>query len=587
MNKDQGLGLTPGGKGEVAVNDGAEAFVEMLNANGVDYIFLNPGTDTFPVQEALSKFQSLGRRGPQIVLSLHESVAMAAAHGHFMVSGRPQLVFVHVDMGTQNVGGALHSAQRGRIGVVLCAGRAPLTSEGEMKGGRSNWIHWVQEQTDQAGIVRGYVKWEYEIRRNENIHQVMQRAFQVASSEPCGPVYLTVPRELLMERMDHMPVPGADRHGAVAGPGADPEAVARAAEMLVGAQSPLILVGDSGRHPQSVAPLVDLAESLGAPVVSSNFRMNFPTVHPLYAGILPASYVGEADVILIIDQDIPYLPARTKPRPDARIIHMDIDPLKASIPLWLFPTDLVIHANSATAIPALGEAVRGALTPQRRTYFQSRTKEVGGRLGDQRARWDRSARDKAGLSPISPEWLCHCLGLFVEEDDIVLEEVVTNAPILDRFLLRGKPGTMFRSGGSSLGWGLGAAMGVKLAAPDKMVITLVGDGNFVFCNPTAALWAADIHHTPYLCVIFNNRLYRAPKRALSEAYGGESASEKTGVWLGVDIAPPPDYAMLARASRAYGETVTDPGELVAALGRARKEVLGGRAAVVDVWISEE
>ena len=186
----------------IPVNEGAEAFVELLNANGVDYIFLNPGTDTYPVQEALSKFHALGKRVPGVILCLHESVGMAAAHGYFMVSGKPQVVFVHVDMGIQQVGGALHNAQRGRIGVILCAGRVPTNTEGNKQAGRSSFVQWFQEQFDQGGVVRGYVKWEYELRSNENIHQVIQRAFQVASSEPCGPVYLSLPLDLLREKIE-------------------------------------------------------------------------------------------------------------------------------------------------------------------------------------------------------------------------------------------------------------------------------------------------------------------------------------------------------------------------------------------------
>ncbi|MFQ5827201.1 MAG: thiamine pyrophosphate-dependent enzyme, partial [Dehalococcoidia bacterium] len=397
---------------------------------------------------------------------------------------------------------------------------------------------------------------------------------------------LSLPRELFLERMSAVPIPDVARHGALASPGADPTAVAQAAEILVQAQSPLILVGDSGRHPQSVAPLIELAESLGAPVVSDNFRMNFPTVHPLYAGTLSSPYLEEADVILIIDQDIPYLPIRTRPRPDARLIQVDIDPVKANIPLWFFPVDLVIQADSSRAIPALSQALQAVLTPERRAYFQSRGKEIEERHQAQRSNWHRLALDKAQQRPISPEWLSHCLAEAVEEDDIVLSETVTNSAIVYRYLRRTRPGTLFQSGGSSLGWGLGAALGAKLAAPDRMVITLVGDGDFVFCCPTAALWAADVYHAPLLCVIFNNQLYRAPKRALRETYGGESCSERTGVWVGMDIAPPPDYALLARACRAYGETVTDPQELEAALRRARDEVRGGRSAVLDVLISE-
>ena len=172
--------------GEIAVETGAEGFIELLNVNRVEYIFMNPGTDTTPIQETIARFKATGRRTPQVILCPHETVAMAAAHGYFAVTGRPQVVLVHVDVGTQNIGGALHNAQRSRIGVVVCAGRSPSIFEGERPGGRSMGIMWWQEQRDQAGIVRNFTKWDYELRFNENVHHVVQRAFQVRLRSRAG-----------------------------------------------------------------------------------------------------------------------------------------------------------------------------------------------------------------------------------------------------------------------------------------------------------------------------------------------------------------------------------------------------------------
>jgi len=218
----------------VPVEAGAEAFIELLNANGVEYIFLNPGTDTIPVQEAIAKFNAQGKRTPGVVLCLHESVAMSAAHGYFVVSGRPQVVLVHVDAGTQNVGGALHNAQRGRIGVVFCAGRAPIDLENDELGGR--WFFmWIQDRRDQTSIVRDYVKWDYELRSTDTMHRVVQRAFQLAATEPCGPVYLTLPLELLIEKIDGVCIPDVARHAAVTSPQADPVLLDKAAEVLIDA----------------------------------------------------------------------------------------------------------------------------------------------------------------------------------------------------------------------------------------------------------------------------------------------------------------------------------------------------------------
>ena len=239
----------------VLVDYGSEVFVEMLNANGVEYLFLNPGSDTFPIQEAMAKFVAKDRPVPKAILCLDEATAIAAAHGYFMVSGRPQVVLVHTDLGTLQLGGGVHNAQRGRAGIVLCAGRVPATFDGELAGGRTQDIHWIQEQPDQAGILRNYTKWDYELRRSENIQHVMQRAFQLASSQPYGPVYLMLPREVLMESMTEFKIPPVGRYGSVTTPQADPDALARAAGMLVEAQSPLIITGHSGRDHGTVAAM--------------------------------------------------------------------------------------------------------------------------------------------------------------------------------------------------------------------------------------------------------------------------------------------------------------------------------------------
>jgi len=568
----------------VLVNEGAEAFVELLNANGVEYIFLNPGTDTFPVQEALSKYKALGKRTPEVILSLHESVGMAAAHGHFMLSGRPQVVLVHVDVGTQQVGGALHNAQRGRIGVIFCAGRAPWTFEQNQRGERFLNIHWLQEQLDQAGIVRGYVKWDYELRTNENIGQVVQRAFQIAATEPCGPVYLTLPAELLLEKIKKVRIPAVARHAAPSTPQADTAALNEAARMLLDAKMPLIVTGDSGRKPQAVASLVELAEALGARVVTSPTRMNFPTTHPLCGGSDPNPYLKEADVLLLIDCDVPYVPAQGKPSPEAKIIHISIDPVKQDIPMWVFPVDVLIGADSSKAIPALSEVVRQRATPEQQARFKARSRQL--RSGHRQLfdEWRRSALNKAGQKPISPEWLCHCINEAIDEDTILLNETVTNLPFVTRLIQRTRPGTFFSNGGTSLGWGLGGALGAKLAAPDKTVVTMVGDGSFVFGCPIPTLWAADVYKAPFLSIIFNNAIYQAPKEALRRAYGEEGFSGKAGPWVGMDIAPSPDYALIAQACQAYGQRVEEPSALPSALKEALGQVRRGRPAVLDVRI---
>ncbi|MCH8063537.1 MAG: thiamine pyrophosphate-requiring protein [Chloroflexi bacterium] len=567
----------------VPVDYGAEGFVEMLNSNGVEYVFINSGTDTFPIQEAVTKFGELGRKTPKLVLCPDEATGIAAAHGHFMSSRKPQAVLVHVDAGTLQLGGGLHNAQRGRAGMVLFAGRAPYTFDGEMAGGKSLNIHWIQEQLDQAGAVRNFTKWDYELRRTENLQYVMQRAFQVAGSEPAGAVYMTLPREILMEPMSEMSVPPVERHGPATTPQADHHAIESAAEVLARAQSPLIITGQSGRNHSTVAAIVELAEAIGAPVVSEPVYMNFPTDHPMFAGGGVQPYLKDADVILAIDQDVPYIPNHGKPRPDATIIHIDMDPIKESIPLWVFPTDYLIQADSSKAIPALVDAVNGRLTQADRARVDERFQIMKDRHDGRRREATDVALAHGKQSVITPQWLSYCINQAIDQDTIVLDECVTNSGSVSSYIERTRPGTFFKSGGSSLGWALGASLGAKLANPDKDVVNVVGDGAFIYGCPTSSLWTAAVYDAPFLSIIYNNQIHNAPKRALLDGIS-DSYSERTDKWVGMELSPSVEFAMLAQSCHAYGEKVEDPGDVPGALDRALNRLRDGQPAVLDVRI---
>lgn len=562
---------------QVGTIEGAQAIVELLNQHGVECVFINPGTDTFPVQEAIARLQAQGRPTPRVVLCLHEYVAMSAAHGHAMISGRPQLVLVHVDVGTQNVGGAFHNAQRGRVGVVVCAGRAPLTWEGELRGGRDTHIHWVQEQMDQAGIVRQFVKWDYEVRRNENLQHVVGRAFQVAASEPAGPVYLQLPRELLMEAVPDRPRPPA-RAPRVTTPQADPAALGQAAEWLAQASNPLILTSYAGRNPAAVPALVGLAETLGAPVAELwRTRMNFPTDHPLYLGTATRRLVPQADAILIVDSDTPYIPLAGRPPEGARIIQLEIDAIKRHTPLWGFPVDLAVAGSPAEGLAYLVEALRRRGVPQ----ATARCERWRAEHEAMRADWGARADGYATRSPIQPEWLARCVDRVLRDDDLLLAEAVTNVPVVTQLIERRRPGTFFDSGGSSLGWGLGAALGAKLAAPERRVVCLEGDGCFVFGQPVPALWSAAREQLPFLTVILNNACYNAVRLPTRTHYP-DGASVTGNHFVAMDLDPSPNYAAIAAGCGVYGETITDPADVEPALRRALARVDAGEPVVLDV-----
>jgi acetolactate synthase-1/2/3 large subunit len=562
--------------------EGAENFIDLLATNNVSYIFMNPGSDLIPIMEALAKFKYLGKPAPEVVLCQHESLAMTAAQGYFMASEKPQVVMVHLDVGTQQIGGALHNAQRGCAGIILCAGRPPLTFDGERRGGRSILVDFRTEQFDQASIVRPYVKWDYELRCNDNMQHVVQRAFQVANTEPHGPVYLTFPRELLMENVP--PVQPLPRHkyGAPTGPQADDDALKDAARCLAAAHNPLIITTNLGRHHQAVAPFVKLAELIGARVVSPGVRMNFPTNHALWAEGSPNPYLKDADVMLIIDAAIPYVPTQVRPSPDATIICIDIDPVRAQMPTANFPADIRIMADSAKAIPALEKHLSQMMSAADRIRARDRLQNAMDRDRERRVQWEQTALAKATVVPITPEWLAYCLGQVVGEQDILVDEAISYWNHTARHLVRTVPGTSLRSDGSSLGWGLGSALGAKLAAPDRTVVCLTGDGCYLYGHPTATFWTSVKHRAPFLNLVFNNGGYNTMDRILDSTYGKDSYTAKLSERIGTAFTPPPDYAAIARASGAWAFTVSEPKELPTALRAGLDRVRDGQPAVLEV-----
>lgn len=564
----------------------AEAYVQALVAQGAECLFLNPGTDTFPIQEALSKLEQLGQPVPRTVLCLFEVVALAAAHGYYAATGRPQAVLVHVDVGTQNLGGMLHDAQRGRAAVLITAGRTPYTADPRQRGTRDTYIHWLQEQFDQHGIVRNFVKWDYELRRPEQVGEVVARALQIATSDPPGPVYLTLPREVLMASPGEVTLFTRDQVPPARLGAGDPEALRDVALRLVRSERPLVLTATTGRRREGFDGLLHLAELLALPVVEWRERANFPMTHALHQGFDPAPLLGSADLILILDHDVPYIPTQITPARDATVVHIDLDPVKERIPLWSFPLTIPIRADTGRALGLIAEHAADLLTESARRRIDARRVELTTRHAQQRASWEATALAARGSRPIAPEWLSYCVGRLHREapDCVFVDETVTSNQTLWRYLETDEPGTIFGSGGSGLGWGLGAAVGIKLALPERPVVLLVGDGSFVFGEPLAALWAARTNHAPILVIIFNNTCYNATKGPLVRAYP-DGYSVRAGRFIGVDLLPALRYDRIGPVVDAIGERIEDPDNLLPALRRGLDHVRNGQSVILDVILA--
>ncbi|HET7341607.1 MAG TPA: thiamine pyrophosphate-binding protein, partial [Methylomirabilota bacterium] len=343
---------------KVAVESAAEAYLELLAARGVEYFFANAGTDFAPLIEAFSKRQAEGKALPRPLTVPHEITAVGMAHGYAMVTGRPQVVMVHVIVGTANALGGVINAARAHAPILVTAGRTPLT-EDKLPGARNRHIHWAQESFDQGAMVREFVKWDYELRMGAQLETVVDRALAIARSEPQGPVYLTLPRETLSERMENLEYFDPARVTPLAPSVADPAAVDRAAEILAGARNPIAIVKSVGRDPGAVAPLVALAEALGMPVFDqASTHLNFPQDHALYGGGDPTAHLTDADRIVVVEADAPWFPALRAPGPDATVIQIGHDPLFSRYPIRGFAVDLGLGGAPRLTLAALVEALR-------------------------------------------------------------------------------------------------------------------------------------------------------------------------------------------------------------------------------------
>lgn len=557
---------------EVTVTDGAGAFLQQLRAQGgVRYIFANTGTDHGPLIEALARTAREEPSDLQTLVVPHEMAAVSMAHGYYLVSGQPQVVLVHTLPGTANALGGLLNAQSANVPLVLVAGRTPVT-EGELTGGKSRNIHWRQESRDQGAIVREFVKWDYEVRANENLGTVVARAFKIATTEPKGPVYLVLPREWLCESLSTTRV-DCEGFAPASKIQADSRVLDKVADLLLAAERPLIVTKYLGRNPEAVNMLVELAELLAIPVAQYPSYVNFPTDHPLYVGTETAKFARESDVIFLIDVDVPWNSAsREFLRSDAKILHLERDPLFSSIPVWGFPVDFAISGCSETSLPILTELVKGKLS-----NVSSAAKIIGERRkrvekeheGMIRERDSKIAAAK-GQNPIHPIWVSKCLGDLMDDKTILVSEAVTS-PLAEVIPLN-RPGSFFNTPPAGhLGWGVGAAIGAKLGAPDATVIAAAGDGAYIFAAPTACHFSAQKYAIPFLTVIYNNQAWNASINSTRELYPNGTA-EKTGNFPGCDLTPSPKFELTAQACGAYAERVEDPEELPRALQRALKAV---------------
>jgi acetolactate synthase-1/2/3 large subunit len=513
----------------------------------------------------------------------HEHASLNAALGYAAVSGRPAATAAHVDAGTLNYGGAIHTAWRSGLPVMITAGGGPASYPGTMNGARDGGGHiWMQQPYDQNGIVRQYTKWDHRLEYQDNAGLIVSRGLQVALSEPCGPVYLTIPKEIALLPAREATYPTLAQLAVPRPAVPDIDGIRELAERLARAERPVIVVAGSGRNVATVPELVALCELLGIAVVyaSPPAYLSFPMLHPLRE---PVAAINDADVVLALETNVPWIPGANEPPAAAYVAFVHSDPSQMRIPTYEFTADLRLLGDPLATIRAIAAAVPEFLSAADRTRIGARIAQLEERSRERARALEADAQGRAGTTPIDPLWLSYQIGRLVDDNSIVIDETLVHNR-LGSYMPSRVPGSYFRNPGSSGGWSPGAAFGAKLAAPERDVIAVAGDGYYMFGTANQALWAANHYGAPYLHVIYQNRSWSTGTLRVKSTYA-DSASAKGG-YDGGYFDPPIDFAAEAAAAGAYGENVRRPEDVAPALRRGLEQTRTGRPAVISVWLAK-
>lgn len=577
----------------------SSAFFEALWDAGVRYCFVNLGSDHPSMIEAMVKGQRERRDSfPKFITCPSEMVALSMADGYARVTGQPQAVIVHVDVGTQALGCAVHNASVGRAPVLIFAGLSPVTLEGEYRGSRTEFIHWLQDVPDQKAIVSQYCRYAAELKKGKNIKQMVNRALSFATSEPRGPVYLQGAREVMEEVIEPYKIRQEVWTPVELG-GLMPKQLDTIAQALVSAREPLIITGYSGRDTAVVPLFTELANIVkGLRVLDTmGSDLSFPADHPGWLSVRYGSdeAIRTADVILVVDCDVPWIYTQCKPAEDCKIIHFDVDPLKQQMPLFYIDAILRCRVNTAFALSQIVSYLKTDLSGQinaNQEHFNSRWLTLQASY-DQKLKTIASQAEPKSDGSLSCGYLISQIRKACPGDTTWVIEAVTNTFTVADQIQATLPGSIFSSGAGGLGWSGGAALGIKLATNDlnggkgKFVCQIIGDGCFLFSVPASVYWIAQRYEIPVLTIVLNNNGWNAPRKSLLLVHPDGLGSKVSNEELNISFAPNPDYATIAKGAsggKCWAERAETADELARLLPAAVEAVKGGSSAILDARI---
>ena len=557
------------------------ALFSRLKKLGVDYMFCNSGTDFPPIIEGIAEAEAKGIELPKALVISHEHAALGMAHGYYAATGNPQAVILHTNVGLANGAIGMINAACDHAPLILMSGRTPITEKARF-GSRTVPIGWGQEMRDQTALVRETSKWDYELKFPEQVPELLDRAHAIATSTPAGPVYMSLPREVLCEPcpIEALEAPITMRATKLAAPEVD---LALLADSLADAKAPLIIAQRGAGDETGFQALARLTEDWGIPVCQYwAIALAISYEHPCCVGSNVEPWLSQADVILVLDGLSPWAPELHKHRSSATVINLGPDPLHQRFPVRNYRSDLSITGELSDALIRL-EALMAKRTRGRKKTITARRAAVATQSAAIAKASLKTAKAGAAF-PMTKAYVAHCIGEAIRginstvlcELGCPLDHVRPTKPDQWRDLPH--------AGG--LGWSLPTAMGMKLANQDKLIIATMGDGSYMFANPVACHQIAEGHSLPVLSVILNNQEWNAVRRAAIGLYPDGYAAHANQMPL-TSLSPSPDFAKVVEASRGHGETVHDPARLPEALKRSIDIVTNEkRSAVINVIVGE-
>ena len=553
----------------------AEALLMRLKLNGIDYLFGNAGTDFAPIIEAYANTQKTNVSLPEPIVIPHETAAVAMAHGYYLTTGKPQAAMVHVNVGLANSLMGIINTASDNIPFFMMAGRTPIT-EHDRVGSRMTPVQYGQEMRDQSTMLRESVKWDYELRYPEQISDLVDRGVAISMTEPRGPVYLGLPREPLADKWPQNRTIDHPTQSIPVAPSADDETCKEIAKYIKDAKNPILVTQRNDPEGKLSEEVIKLANNFAVAVIESFPIQNvMPFDHNMHGGYDIAPWLEIADLIIVLDAQVPWIQRHQKPKKGTKIIHIAPDPLFSKMPVRSFQNDLAVSATPSKALELINSHL---------SKFKINTTKRFENYADANTKRRLTIHNKmieGDGSPMSPAFVGKCIGRIMDDKDVVFSELGPPTVSLDPK----KPNQVFSSPFSGgLGWGLPATLGAALANPNRLNIACVGEGSYIFANPVACHQIAEALELPILVVIMNNGIWNAVRRAARNVYP-QGAAKKMNQMPLTSLSPLPDFCKIAEASRGWSKRVENGTDLPSALNDALKFIRQKkRSAVIEVKV---